>query len=318
MSTQTFAAPPPTGAPGYWPAPFHHPRYACLSELGQQDGTPRRYSRVFLARDLDQGGMLVAIKQMRLAGLDPHQRFLCQQLFLREAALLEQLRHPGIPYLLDQFNEGPRIHLVLEYLPGETLETILRRESLSLTDICTLGIQLCSILEYLHAFRPAVIHRDIKPANIILRPDGRAALCDFGIARHYSEPAIGNISTDLGEIVPYITTYPDTLGNLGSVGYAAPEQYGDGWTMPCSDLYSLGAVLHQALSGLDPSEKPIAELFDFPELGQHVPLALRVLVAGLLHRNPWQRPQRAHSVSITLASVLEDLRAWYSPHAFVR
>jgi serine/threonine protein kinase len=93
-------------------------------------------------------------------------------------------------------------------------------------------------LEYLHAHHPPIVFRDLKPANIMRTPTGQLFLIDFGIARYF-KPGQAK----------------DTVA-LGSLGYAAPEQYGKAQTTPRADIYSLGAVLHQLLTTSDPSEAP--------------------------------------------------------------
>lgn len=314
MSSATIATPSLPSASVYWPTPFSNQRYACLRELGETKGTPHRYSRVFLARDQARNGELVVIKQARTAGLSLEERSLGQALFDREATLLLHIQHSAVPGLLDRFREANRSHLVLEYCPGETLEEIFRRTALSLANVCILGIQLCSVLGYLHAQQPAIIHRDLKPSNIIVRPGGWVALIDFGIAR-LSGPAAHTSANEGIERETFLAPRTaDTFQNLGSIGYAAPEQYGvKGWTLPCSDLYSLGVIMHQALSGLDPFEKPRESLFDFSPLGKHIPLALRTLVNGLVQRDAGARPQQARTVRFTLTSILEDLRGVSTP-----
>ncbi len=99
-------------------------------------------------------------------------------------------------------------------------------------------MQLCTVLGYLHMQEPSIIFRDLKPANIMRMSDGHLYLIDFGIARQFKH----------GQA-------KDTIP-LGSPGYAAPEQYGRAQTTPRSDIYSLGALLHQLISGDDPSESP--------------------------------------------------------------
>src|SRR5437763_5963833 len=101
-----------------------------------------------------------------------------------------------------------------------------------------IGLLLCSVLEYLHTRQPPVIFRDLKPANVMLTTSGRVDLIDFGIARHF-KPGRAK----------------DTMP-FGSPGYAAPEQYGKAQTTPRTDIYSLGVILHQLLTGDDPSLTP--------------------------------------------------------------
>src|SRR5204862_8344321 len=97
------------------------------------------------------------------------------------------------------------------------------------------ALDLYDVLAYLHACKPPVIFRDLNPSNVILTKDGRLFLIDFGIARRFK----------MGQL-------KDTLP-FGSPGYAAPEQYGRAQTTPRADIYSLGAILHQMLTGHDPS-----------------------------------------------------------------
>src|SRR5947209_9548155 len=99
-------------------------------------------------------------------------------------------------------------------------------------------MRLCTLLEHLHNHQPPIIFRDLKPANIMLTPRHELYLIDFGVARRFQ---------------PGKTR--DTIA-FGSPGYAAPEQYGRAQTTPRADIYSLGATLHQLLTGLDPSLSP--------------------------------------------------------------
>src|SRR5205823_7485733 len=109
---------------------------------------------------------------------------------------------------------------------------------LLLSEVLNIGIQLCTVLHYLHSQQPAIVFRDLKPANIMRTSTGQLYLIDFGIARYF-KPGQAK----------------DTVA-LGSPGYAAPEQYGKAQTTPRADIYSLGAVLHQLLTTRDPSEAP--------------------------------------------------------------
>ena len=133
----------------------------------------------------------------------------------------------------------------MDFIEGQTLEDYLAKapgEKLPLQEVLEIGIQLCKVLDYLHTRQPPIIFRDLKPANVMRAPDGHLYLIDFGIARLFKPGK-----------------KKDTIA-LGSPGYAAPEQHGRGQTTERADIYSLGATLHQLLSGRDPSEKP----FQFP------------------------------------------------------
>ncbi len=162
--------------------------------------------------------------------------------FRREADVLSQLAHPQIPRLYEQIRTPERWYLVLDFIEGETLEDYQNRapnKRLPLSEVFTIGQQLCDVLEYLHTQQPPLVFRDLKPANIIRSPKGKVYVIDFGIARFF-KPGQGK----------------DTMA-LGSLGYAAPEQYGKAQTTARADIYSLGAVLHQLLTGKDPSEAPL-------------------------------------------------------------
>ena len=166
------------------------------------------------------------------------------QALIMETALLKKLSHPGLPAIMDILEEDGRRYLVMEYVEGETLSAYLGSHGpVSEEQAADWGIQLCRVLSYLHERRPPVIHRDLKPSNLILRPDGRLVLIDFGTARERKEDQTG-----------------DTVW-LGTRGYAAPEQYGGrGQTGPETDIYGLGMVLYDALGGMKGQGKEGREL----------------------------------------------------------
>ena len=161
--------------------------------------------------------------------------------FQREASVLSQLDHPNLPRLYEHFQNPGHWYLVMDFIAGETLEQYQSKapnRRLLLSEVLDIGLQLCIVLDYLHSQQPPIVFRDLKPANIMRTPTGQLYLIDFGIARSF-KPGQAK----------------DTVA-LGSLGYAAPEQYGIAQTTPRADIYSLGAVLHQLLTTSDPSEAP--------------------------------------------------------------
>ncbi|MFL5664504.1 MAG: WD40 repeat domain-containing serine/threonine protein kinase, partial [Ktedonobacteraceae bacterium] len=170
--------------------------------------------------------------------------------------MLGGLMHPSLPRIYDHFAEAGNWYLVMDFIEGETLDERLQKAKggyLPVEEVLAIGIQLCAVLGYLHTRQPAIIFRDLKPANIMVTPDGNIYLIDFGIARLF-KPGQAK----------------DTIA-FGSPGYAAPEQYGKAQTTARADIYSLGATLHQMLTGNDPSEAPFAFVppqAPVPELGQ--------------------------------------------------
>ena len=162
-----------------------------------------------------------------------------QKQFNREAHLLARLVHLNLPRVIDTFFvPGQGQYLVMDYVDGEDLQAMLQRLGTLPEDRVLVWVsQICDALNYLHRQPSPVIHRDIKPANIKIRPDGRAMLVDFGIAKVYD---------------PHLAT---TIGARAvTPGYSPPEQYGGGATDARSDIYALGATLYHLLTGYKPPE----------------------------------------------------------------
>jgi serine/threonine protein kinase len=216
--------------------PFHN-RYQLIKKLGEGG-----FGAVYKASDMQRGDQLVAIKEVGLSGLAPEAIAEAIDTFHREVDVLARLKHPGLPRLHDHIRKPEQWYLVLDFIAGETLEDYQNKapnKRLVLSEVFAIGLQLCDVLEYLHTHQPPIVFRDLKPANIMRSPDGKVTLIDFGIARFFKP----------GQ-------HKDTIP-FGSPGYAAPEQYGRSQTTPGADIYSLGAVLHQMLTGKDPSESPL-------------------------------------------------------------
>jgi serine/threonine protein kinase len=221
--------------------------------------------------------------------------------FLREALLLARLHHPAIPKLYDYFFEDGYWYLVMEYVPGPTLAAYMRQHApLSPLEAINYAMQLCDVLDYLHGQAPPVIFRDLKPSNIIITPEGRLVLVDFGIARYFKEGQV-NDTTD-----------------FGSPGYASPEQFeGSGQTDARSDLFSLGIILYEMLCGHRPVKKGANR--DIFEPLQHLNPALSTALCGLvtvaIRPEPAYRFQTAHAFYIALkrSRTLEELRLYSQP-----
>jgi serine/threonine-protein kinase len=161
-----------------------------------------------------------------------------EEQFLKEARLLAALRHPTLPRVTDYFILGEEQYLVMDYVPGESFDVILKEDGIQPMEmVMQWAQQLGSAISYLHHQKPPVIHRDIKPANIKLMPTGEVMLVDFGIAK---------VSDG---------TNATTAGAQGfTPGYSPPEQYGGAHTGPYSDQYSLAATLYQLLTNHQPED----------------------------------------------------------------
>ena len=211
-------------------------RYFIISKVGAGG-----FGSVYKATDRQSGDRLVAIKEVCLLGLHPQAMIEATSAFQREVSVLSHLDHPHLPRLYEHFQTPGHWYLVMDFIAGETLEEYQSKapnRRLLLSEVLNIGIQLCTVLHYLHSQQPAIVFRDLKPANIMRTSTGQLYLIDFGIARYF-KPGQAK----------------DTVA-LGSLGYAAPEQYGKAQTTPRADIYSLGAVLHQLLTTRDPSEAP--------------------------------------------------------------
>jgi tetratricopeptide (TPR) repeat protein len=278
------------------PLPFKH----STGDLPEQTLLNGRYQ---LEQRIGQGGMgavykaidtrfnnrTIAIKEMSNVGLSESSIQEAEAAFERESHLLADLMHPNLPRIYDHFTENDRSYLVMDFIEGETLEDYLQRANgkpVPLDQVLTWGEELCDVLSYLHTHQPPIIFRDLKPSNVMIS-NGHIFLIDFGIARVF-KPGQSH----------------DTVA-LGSPGFAAPEQYGKAQSTPRSDIYSLGALLHCLLTGVDPSEQPF---FFRPAstLNPEVPLELERLLQRMLDMDSEKRPFSALEVAETLRRIQQQ------------
>lgn len=178
-----------------------------------------------------RGSSLVVLKEMNA---DMARNLKAQELFEREARILQSLKHPGIPEYYDFFVEGGKKYLAMELIQGEDLERrIFQKGPISLDQAVEWMIQLCEVLSYIHQHQPPLIHRDIKPANLMVRyRDQGIVVLDFGAVKEIGTP-------------------PGT--RIGAPDYSAPEQ-DRGQPMTQSDLYAVGPTLLFLLTGESPQK----------------------------------------------------------------
>jgi tRNA A-37 threonylcarbamoyl transferase component Bud32 len=181
----------------------------------------------------------VALKEMTpQPGLDPQMLAQLRQQFRQEAEVLARLNHPHLVRVTDFFEERGNTYLVMDFVEGESLaDRIVRRGPLPEAEVLASAGQLLSALAYCHT--RGVIHRDIKPQNVIIQPDGRAVLVDFGLVKLWD---------------PHDPRTKTAMRGMGTPEYAPPEQYETdiGHTDARSDVYSMGAMLYHALAGQAP------------------------------------------------------------------
>jgi serine/threonine-protein kinase len=306
-SFRTLEGPHPASFPGQYPAEVD--RYRILRELTDQGEL--RCNRVYLARDRHSLHRHVILKRFcPWDCLDEGQAARARLAFLREWEVLLRMSHPHIANLREVFEDedGAQI-LILDYIEGNTLYEVLAGQggALAVPMAFAVTLELCKILGYLH---PRIIHRDLKPANIIIGNDGQLYLIDFGIA-HINQvgQSRGGYQRHSYPSLAELASSQETFERVGSYGYAAPEQYEeDGQATVQTDLYSLGVILHQMLTGTDPTDKPADqdEVFFF-DLGDRRLNLVSGLLAGLLAREPWKRPP---DVSFVVRELEQALLLW--------
>src|SRR4051812_24874932 len=205
---------------------------------------------VHLATD-DRLGRLVAVKVLAAVYADSPDFV---ERFRREALTAAALSHPNIAQVYDYGVDGPSHFIVMEYAEGQDLANVIReRGRLTPADAVRVAEQVCAALAAAH--RAGVVHRDIKPGNVIVRGDGTVKVTDFGIARARGQASL----TDTGMV-------------MGTAAYIAPEQARGEATTPSSDLYSVGILLFQMLTGSVPFEGDTPVAIAMRHLDEPVPL----------------------------------------------
>jgi eukaryotic-like serine/threonine-protein kinase len=247
-------------------------------------------------------GKQVALKVM-LAGGDDNPLALAR--FEREAEVLKQLDHPNIVrfYAASQHQGAP--YYAMEFIEGEPVDELLeRRGRLTWEEVVEIGRQVCAALQ--HAHDQGIVHRDLKPSNLMITSDGTVKLTDFGIAK------------DLD-----VTQLTAAHCTVGTAAYMSPEQCrGERNLSHKSDLYSLGVVLYELLTGrkpfvaettMDMFLQHVQGKFERPSrLVLDIPVWLDTLVCQLLEKAPEHRPYDAHLVSDALNRVAEKVAAQQS------
>src|SRR2546429_3615407 len=250
-------------------------KYKILSTIGSGG-----FGTVYLAEDT-WIGKKVALKVPHKQGVDFGE-------LLREPRLLASLNHPNIVTILTAEKQENVFFIVMEFVPGETLETIIAREgALELARALDYTCQICNAVD--HAHRHGVVHRDLRPANVLVAESGMLKVADFGTSRFL-------------EIAAHGTTV------IGSPPYMAPEQF-HGKAVFASDLYSVGVTMYQMMTGVLPYDTPApadierlmrGDMVTAPRLkNSKIPKAINDIVLKALSADPHSRYQRA-------ADLLED------------
>lgn len=258
-------------------------RYVIKRTIGQGG-----MGSIYLAEDLRLKGRVCALKEVE------HDRTLgkslrkeAQEQFKQEATVLARLDHPNLPKVSDFFSIGDRDYLVMDYVPGDDLRTLMlkakhQEKFLKENEVRRWANQLADALIYLHSQNPPILHRDIKPSNLKLTPSGLLKLVDFGLVKILAP----------GEMTVTI------IQGQGTALYTPLEQYGgdSAHTDIRSDIYSFGATLYHLLTKTPPSDA--RERFIHPD-AMKSPRSINTAISPQMERailwamnlHPDERPQ---------------------------
>jgi serine/threonine-protein kinase len=274
-------------------------RYRLLAKIGQGG-----LAEVYRAQDVALGRQ-VAVKALRQEYVvDP--TFLVR--FLHEAQSAARLTHPNIVAVHDFGQDLGRPYIVMEYVPGRDLRAVLlQARTLSADQAVEIGLQVCAAVGYAH--RAGLVHGDIKPGNVLITPDGQAKVVDFGLARSLGESAMD----EEGELV------------WGTPAYFAPEQAAGDRVVPATDVYAIGVILYEMLTGQLPftgsdSEVARKHLYEAPlpvdQVNPRIPARLARIIETAMSKQPGKRFRTAdhmHKVLADFRQSGEGETGYYAP-----
>lgn len=240
--------------------------------------------RVFLARDLHLNKM-TAVKICKNPENQEEKAAVT-----KEVEVLKQLTHKGLPAIIDFFEEGEELCMVMEYVEGITLEQYLEKfKKAEIEQAVKWTLELTEILGYLHSRRPSIIYRDLKPANIVIQSDGSIKLIDFGAA--------------------FITAYGANREQLciGTPGYSAPEQWQAIRVGKECDVYGVGALLHEMLTGVNPAKPPF-ERRALREYDRKLPIGLEKIILTCTGKRTFERYQTMEQLQRDLKNYKKEDR----------
>jgi serine/threonine protein kinase/Tfp pilus assembly protein PilF len=236
---------------------------------------------------------------------------------LREARMASAIEHPNVCAIYEVGEEGEEAFIVMQYVPGQSLDKIIAKGPASMQLVLSVGIQIADGLNAAHSL--GIFHRDLKPANAILTDGGLVKILDFGLARRINpeEGEFDPAKSSRRKTGPVAATY---TARGGTIAYMAPEQFVTGQSSVQSDIWALGVILYELVSGRHPFARPDADEFqsiraiqfvDPPPLSQccpEVPPELSSVIMSCLEKNPAERYASAAEVREALKTIMKALQ----------
>jgi eukaryotic-like serine/threonine-protein kinase len=236
---------------------------------------------------------------------------------LREARLASAIEHPNVCAIYEVGESGDEGYIVMQYVPGQSLDRLIGRGPASLQLVLSVGIQIADGLQAAHHL--GIFHRDLKPQNVMLTDGGLVKILDFGLARRLS-PGDANFDPSKPALAKDASVAATYTARGGTIRYMAPEQFVTGQSSVQSDVWALGVILYELTSGRHPFSRPDAEDFqairaiqfsDPEELSKIVPdisPELKSVIASCLEKNPGARYASAAEVREALKTIMKALQ----------
>jgi serine/threonine-protein kinase len=236
---------------------------------------------------------------------------------LREARLASAIEHPNVCAIYEVGEAGDEGYIVMQYVPGQSLDQLIARGPATPQLVLSVGIQIADGLQAAHSL--GIFHRDLKPQNVMLTDGGLVKILDFGLARRL-RPEEANFDPSKPALAKDASVAATYTARGGTIRYMAPEQFVTGQSSVQSDVWALGVLLYELVSGRHPFSRPDAEDFqtiraiqfsdpvDLSEIVPDISVELKSVIATCLEKNPGTRYASAAEVREALKTIMKALQ----------